>query len=128
MKKLSALLLFTLYACQGSPAFAGTITTEGVLVGLTLPLLAICLTVFLAWLENKLFFNEQKGTKLMPIKKGSGQKVISSNIKEIMDSYKQKGTIGTSKPANKKKALKQAIAISESSARKSAGKKKPKKK
>ena len=55
----------------------------------------------------------------MPLMKGSGPKTISQNIKELMDSYKQKGSIGTSTPANKSKAQKQAIAIAESEARKS---------
>jgi len=37
---------------------------------------------------------------------------VSSNIKELVDTYKAKGRIGTSKPANKKAAVKQAVAIS----------------
>jgi hypothetical protein len=54
----------------------------------------------------------------MPIKKGSSKKVISENISEIMNSYKKKGTIGTSKPKNDKAALKQAEAIAIKSANK----------
>lgn len=54
----------------------------------------------------------------MPLKKGKSKKVISSNIKEIMHSYHEKGTIGTSKPVSDKKAQKQAIAIAFSQARK----------
>lgn len=48
----------------------------------------------------------------MPLQKGSSRKVMSSNIKEIVDSYKQTGRIGTSHPKSKKKAIKQAVAIS----------------
>ena len=48
----------------------------------------------------------------MPLKTGSSRKVVNSNIKELVDTYKSKGRIGTSKPANKTAAIKQAIAIS----------------
>jgi hypothetical protein len=51
----------------------------------------------------------------VPLKKGKNQ--VSNNIKEVMDSYKKKGTIGTSKPKSKKKAQKQAIAIALNTAR-----------
>lgn len=47
----------------------------------------------------------------MPLKKGKSNKIRNENIKEVIDSYSQKGTIGTSKPKNKKKAIKQAVAI-----------------
>lgn len=62
----------------------------------------------------------------MPIKKGKGKKVISTNIKEIMDSYKKTGKIGASRPKSKAAALEQAKAIALGSARK-AGAKIPKK-
>lgn len=52
----------------------------------------------------------------MPLDRGSSQKTISSNISEIMGSYKKKGSIGTSKPKSKKKAQKQAVAIALSKA------------
>ena len=54
----------------------------------------------------------------MPLKTGKGQKVISSNIKELLDSFKAKGSIGTSKPKSMKKARAQAAAIAYSKARK----------
>lgn len=54
----------------------------------------------------------------MPLKKGKSKKIISENIEEIMHSYHEKGTIGTSSPASNKKAQKQAIAIAFSMAKK----------
>lgn len=55
----------------------------------------------------------------MPLQKGSSRKVMSQNIKEVVDSYKQTGRIGTSHPKSKKKAIKQAVAIAYSEARRS---------
>lgn len=55
----------------------------------------------------------------MPLHKGRSNKVISANVKELVDTYKEKGAIGTSHPKNKKSAIKQAVAISLSKARKS---------
>lgn len=54
----------------------------------------------------------------MPLKKGSSQKTISANTKELYESYLSTGKIGTSKPESKKKARKQAVAIAYSKARK----------
>ncbi len=48
----------------------------------------------------------------MPLHKGRSRKIVSSNIKELVDTYKEKGKIGTSHPKNKKAAIKQAVAIS----------------
>ena len=47
----------------------------------------------------------------MPLRKGSSQSVVSSNIKTLVDDWKKDGSIGTSHPATKKKAIKQAVAI-----------------
>ena len=63
----------------------------------------------------------------MPLKKGKSKKTISKNIKTEMEKYKKTGKIGTSKPKTKKKAQKQAVAISLNKAKES-GAKIPKKK
>lgn len=55
----------------------------------------------------------------MPLKTGRSKKVISENIGEMVGKYKKTGEIGTSKPASKKKAVKQAVAIALSAAGKS---------
>ncbi len=47
----------------------------------------------------------------MPLRKGSSKSVVSSNIKTLVDDWKKGGSIGTSHPQTKKKAIKQAIAI-----------------
>ena len=52
----------------------------------------------------------------MPLRKGSRQSVVSSNIKTLMDNWQQDGSIGTSHPPNRKKAIKQAVAIALSKA------------
>lgn len=48
----------------------------------------------------------------MPLKRGKSAKIVSNNVSELMESYSQKGSIGTSKPKSKKAAQKQAVAIS----------------
>jgi len=55
----------------------------------------------------------------MPLKKGRSQKTISKNVSEVMDTYSKKGKIGTSRPASKKAAQKQAVAIALQTAGKS---------
>ena len=57
----------------------------------------------------------------MPLMKGSSKSVVSSNIKTLVDDWQQDGSIGTSHPPTKKKAVKQAIAIALSKAGKSRG-------
>ena len=54
----------------------------------------------------------------MPLKSGQGRKVRQDNIAEILDSYKMKGSIGSSKPKNMKAAIRQAVAISYNQQRK----------
>jgi hypothetical protein len=56
---------------------------------------------------------------IMPLKKGASQSVVSSNIKTLVDDWKKDGSIGTSHPPTKKKAIKQAIAIALTKAGKS---------
>jgi hypothetical protein len=48
----------------------------------------------------------------MPLKKGRSKAAVKSNIKTLVKDYKKSGRIGTSKPASKKAAIRQAIAIS----------------
>jgi hypothetical protein len=47
----------------------------------------------------------------MPLRKGSGRSIVSSNIKTLVDDWKKDGSIGTSQPRTKAKAIKQAVAI-----------------
>ena len=47
----------------------------------------------------------------MPLKKGKSRGAVSANIKEMTHSYERTGKIGSSKPASKAKAVKQATAI-----------------
>ncbi|MDO9451054.1 MAG: hypothetical protein Q7J21_11250 [Rugosibacter sp.] len=55
----------------------------------------------------------------MPLKKGSSRSVVSSNIKTLVDDWKKDGSIGTSHPPTKEKAVKQAVAIALTKAGKS---------
>lgn len=48
----------------------------------------------------------------MPLKPGKSEKVVSENIKELLDEYKYgDGKIGRNRPANATKARKMAVAI-----------------
>lgn len=51
------------------------------------------------------------------LKAGSSAKTRSSNIRELLHSFKQTGSIGNSKPASMAKAQAQAAAIAYSKAR-----------
>lgn len=53
----------------------------------------------------------------MPLKSGSSEKTRSTNIKELLHSFKQSGRIGNSKPGSMKKAVAQAVAIAYRKAR-----------
>jgi len=55
----------------------------------------------------------------VPLKRGSSQKTISSNIGEMVRSFKKKGRLGTSKPSSVGAATKQAAAIAYATAGKS---------
>lgn len=55
----------------------------------------------------------------MPLKTGKSNKVVSTNISEMVRSYGKTGKIGASKPESKTKAIKQATAIALSKAGKS---------
>jgi hypothetical protein len=56
---------------------------------------------------------------IVPLKKGANQSVISSNIKTLVDDWKKEGSIGTSHPPTKKRAIRQAVAIALTKAGKS---------
>jgi hypothetical protein len=56
---------------------------------------------------------------IMPLKRGSSQSVVSSNITTLVDDWKKDGSIGTSHPSTKAKAIKQAVAIALTKAGKS---------
>jgi hypothetical protein len=47
----------------------------------------------------------------MPLKKGSGRSVVSSNVKMLVDDWKKDGSIGASHPPTKNRAIKEAVAI-----------------
>lgn len=55
----------------------------------------------------------------MPSIKGKSQAVVSSNIKTLVHEWKKEGSIGSSHPATKQKAVEQAVAISLKKAAKS---------
>jgi hypothetical protein len=55
----------------------------------------------------------------MPLKSGKSQETVKSNIKKLVHEYEHDGTIGNSHPNDKKKAVKQAVAISMKKAGKS---------
>jgi hypothetical protein len=52
----------------------------------------------------------------MPLKSGSSKQTVGKNVGELMHAYKNKGKIGASRPASKKAAQKQAVAIALSKA------------
>ncbi len=48
----------------------------------------------------------------MPLKNGSSQTVVSSNVKTLVHEWEKDGSIGSSHFATKQKAVNQAVAIS----------------
>ena len=58
----------------------------------------------------------------MPLKTGSSKAVVSRNIKTLVDDWKRDGSIGTSHPPTKTKAINQAVAIALSKAGKTRAK------
>lgn len=48
----------------------------------------------------------------MPLKGGKSQDAVKSNIKTLVHEWEDRGKIGSSHPRSKKKAIKQAVAIS----------------
>jgi hypothetical protein len=49
---------------------------------------------------------------IMLLKKGKSQAAVSNNIETMVHEWEKGGTIGTSRPSSKQKAVKQAVAIS----------------
>jgi hypothetical protein len=49
---------------------------------------------------------------VMPLKSGKSRETVSKNIKTLVHDYEHKGAIGKTRPGSKKKAIKQAVAIS----------------
>jgi hypothetical protein len=58
----------------------------------------------------------QLQTNIMPLGKGSSRATVSSNIELLLHEWQKDGLIGSSHPATRKKALKQAVAIALSKA------------
>jgi hypothetical protein len=48
----------------------------------------------------------------MPLTKGKSREAVSKNIKTLVHEYEKEGHIGKSHPSSKRKAVKQAVAIS----------------
>lgn len=55
----------------------------------------------------------------MPLLKGRSQKTVGTNVKRLVHEYEDTGAMGSSHPASKKKAVKQAVAIALTKAGKS---------
>jgi hypothetical protein len=53
-----------------------------------------------------------QGEDAMPLKSGKSDDTVKRNIKTLVHEYEEEGKIGKSRPASKKKAIKQAVAIS----------------
>ena len=62
--------------------------------------------------RNLAEYNSTDWRNVMPLRKGTSQAVVSSNIKTLVNEWEKEGSIGSSHPATKQKAVKQAVAIS----------------
>jgi hypothetical protein len=69
--------------------------------------------------RNLAEYNSTDWRNVMPLRKGTSQAVVSSNIKTLVHEWEKDGSIGSSHPATKQKAIKQAVAISMKKAGKS---------
>src|SRR5207237_10205864 len=49
---------------------------------------------------------------IMPLTKGKSREAVSKNIKTLVHEYEKEGKIGKTHPPSKRKAVKQAVAIS----------------
>lgn len=61
----------------------------------------------------------------MPLQSGGSKKAVVANIRELMHSFARTGKIGTSKPASRGKANKQAVAIALDKQRQAPGRSRP---
>lgn len=48
----------------------------------------------------------------MPLSKGKSREAVGKNVEKLVHEWERDGHIGNSHPASKKKAVKQAVAIS----------------
>ena len=47
----------------------------------------------------------------MPLKEGKSRRTISGNIEKLVHEYDKEGHVANSRPASRKRAVKQAVAI-----------------
>jgi hypothetical protein len=56
--------------------------------------------------------HSERRDEAMPLKRGRSKKTVGANIGTLVHEYDRDGTIGSSHPASRKKAIRQAVAIS----------------
>jgi hypothetical protein len=59
-----------------------------------------------------MFSISRSGGDAMPLKKGTSKDTVGKNVEKLVHEWEQDGAIGNSHPPTKKKAVKQAVAIS----------------